>query len=116
MSSRAFLCWNCRTCYRADIHTETELRRCAQCGQELAWVSHRVRVPPKDDAAAWRALQTDLAKRAGERSRAQAVRSVRRQHEIERQLADIRSRPSNVGRRSLIRELEKELASLRGHK
>ncbi len=112
MSSRAFLCWHCRTCYRSDIYAETQTRRCAECGRELDWVSHKVRVPPKHDVAAWRALRQDLASRAAVTEESQTRYAVRRQHELERQLVELRSRTPNAGRKAAICKLESELARL----
>ena len=112
MSSRAFLCWNCRTCYRAEIRDSVQTRRCAECGREISWVSHKVRVPPKSDKAAWERLQADLSRRRQESLEAGREYARERRRYLRAQIATLSQRPENRDRSREIEKLEAELAQL----
>lgn len=108
MSKRTFLCWACRTTYRAPF-PQSASRRCGECGGSLETVSHRIEIPRKGDHSSWDELRQFLRARDIEATQQAELARTRRIHELERRLRDLKSREENPGRNQTIHELEKEL-------
>lgn len=112
MANATFICWHCHTAYRSEILAKDTVRRCAECGREIEWVSTKVEIPRKTDKKAWEALRDDLLSRRDKHIKAE--RSIRRRtiNHYKEQIAKLESLPENEGRRKAIRTFEKKLAKL----
>ena len=108
MSSRTFICWPCRTSYRADVYTQRDLRRCAECGEPISFVSEKVRIPKKDDDRGWEELRG--RRRSAAADRLEDLKRLRR--ELMDRAAELRSRPRNKERDAEIARLEDRIASI----
>lgn len=88
--------------------------RCPSCGEQAVCLGTKVEVPPKPKAARWKSLREEYyaSRRWWEQYRYRAT--VRRTHDLEREIARLGALPENPGRESRIKRLRSELATLKG--
>jgi len=110
VSNATWVCFDCREVLRRP----TEYREavpCPKCGQGARYLGTKIRIPSKGDDRAWQALRSSVREwRIAAVERMERMR-VRRRHVLERQIAELETRPANEGRERTIRRLREELAS-----
>lgn len=110
MSNSTWVCFDCRESVRRPTEYPGDVP-CPQCGRACRCLGTRIRIPSRDDARAWYDLRVVIRdQRLAELEHSEPSR-VRDRHHLERQIADIESRPSNEDRDRTLRQLRARLAS-----
>ncbi|QBG34440.1 hypothetical protein [Litorilituus sediminis] len=108
MSNRNWVCFSCRITNRKSSRFAGKAI-CSECGGELNYLGYKIPVPPKSKPKEWKKLQEQLASEAREYERDIFKAKVRNRHDLEQELEKLKALPSNIGRQSLIKQLEKRL-------
>ena len=108
MGKAAWVCFDYRLAVRRDTQYRGDVP-CPECGNLCRYLGYKIPVPPKRDIATWNQLRDQLNNEQREHQEAQFVKSVRRRHQLEQEIAELESRPENAGRKVAIRELRKRL-------
>lgn len=108
MGNAAWVCFDCREAVRRLMQYDKDVP-CPRCGRTCRGIGHRIPVPPKRDARAWAALRASQTAERLNRVELEQRDSVRRRHDLERQLAELESRPPDPHRRLAIRRLKRTL-------
>ncbi|RLE32396.1 MAG: hypothetical protein DRJ61_09545, partial [Acidobacteria bacterium] len=72
-------------------------------------IGYKIRVPPRRDPRAWLELLEALRSEHHSFLDRRQWEEVARRHQIEKEIAELESRPDNIGRTDLIRKLRREL-------
>ena len=83
--------------------------RCPTCGLQCINLGYKIPVPPKSKVAAWKALETDYFARRRTLVAVSRYRSIRRKHELEKEIVRIEALPENHGRHGLLKQLRSDL-------
>lgn len=108
MSNRNWVCFSCRITNRKSSRFAGKAI-CPECGGELKNIGYKIPVPPKSKPKEWKKLREQLAFDAREFERDICKSKVRKRHDLEKELEILKVLPSNAGRQSLIKQLEKQL-------
>jgi hypothetical protein len=122
MLNRIWACFDCRLAWRhptwkwaAVVYPESigdvglGRVRCAKCRELCVNLGPAIKLPPKRDEKAWARLRAQLGKRRAAILREMDRRRVRRRHELEQRVRDLKARPKNEACERMIRELKKQL-------
>lgn len=107
-----FICWHCHTAYRSQVRSKATVKRCAECGREINWISTKVEIPRKTDSKAWKALRDDLLRREDERLNHERLAKQQLVKRYKEQIANLHSRAESKDRKKAVQALEKKLAKL----
>jgi hypothetical protein len=83
--------------------------RCPHCAKLCQFIGPTIKVPPKRDARAWRRFQERIVRLGIEALDERYKKSVRRRHELEKRIVELKTRPQSVGMRRLIAKVQEEL-------
>lgn len=113
----------CRTAIRRDTwrhvtylrpeligDTMTGRVRCPHCRSACQFLGPSIAIPPKRDLASWRRLQEEVAQFRQDLVAADQKSAIRKKHDLERRIRDLKSRPASSERARLVKKLEKELS------
>jgi hypothetical protein len=84
--------------------------RCGGCGQPCLFLGPTIEIPPKRDAAAWKALREHVEHFGAAAVAERFEQSVRRRHDLEHRIREIEDRPASPGREALLKRLRARLA------
>jgi hypothetical protein len=110
MSSRTFVCWDCRTSTRVTMGGSPRCRSCGGMLHELGW---RTRIPAKRDVRGWTELRQSLEKQSQARANSAEELRVRTIHDVEREILKLEARPATPQRTRHIKQLRRRLEKLR---
>ena len=111
-SNHNYVCFECRVNVRRFALAEVA-PLCPQCGRGCTDLGYKVPIPEKSDLVAWQRIEVDLREFKRRLLMTQEEERVATTHELERQIEDLESRPTNVGRERTIRDLRKRLQELK---
>ena len=110
MGNATWVCFDCREAVRRPTHY-SEAVPCPQCGHACRCLGTKIRIPSKGDEREWQHLRVAIREtRLADVERGERMR-VRR-HRLERQIAELETRPANEGRARTLQQLREKLASL----
>ena len=123
MCKGTWVCFKCRTAVRRDTwrlitYVRPELVgdtmkggvRCPHCRTACQFIGPSIAIPPKRGVASWRRLQADVTRFRQTVAAGLHKSAIRKKHDLEQRIRDLKSRPANSGRALLLKELEKELS------
>ena len=112
MSNYDWVCFDCRQSMRRPGYASDV--RCSSCGEQAVCLGMKVEIPPKSKVAKWKSLQEQYhaSRRWWAQYRHKAA--VRRTHDLEQKISRLSAMPEDPGRRSLLKRLRSELASIKG--
>lgn len=108
MSNRNWICFDCKITNRKSATFDGDAI-CSQCGGQLTYIGYKIPVPPKNKPKLWESLKQQLEHQKKSRTRYGFEYDVRNRHDLEHRIEKLKLLPFNVGRQSLIKQLEKEL-------
>ncbi|MEQ8768066.1 MAG: hypothetical protein RL885_29450 [Planctomycetota bacterium] len=112
MSRSNWACFHCREALRRETSLEEPVA-CPSCGDPCQRLGTRYRVPPRDDGRGWARLKETWQARTRSGAESSARERVRRIHDLERRIAELKALPDNRERAKLLTELRKSLEELR---
>ncbi len=105
--------WVCFECHAAVRRPEIAADvRCSSCARPLRNLGTKIPVPRRTDDDGWSFLERRLNAAAHAAWASQVVLSVRRRHELERQIVRLESRPHHPERARQINRLRKKIATM----
>lgn len=120
MCKGTWVCFKCRVAVRRDtwrlvtyIHPELigdtcgGSVSCPHCRSACQFLGPSIAIPPKRDVARWQRLRAGVLQFHQDEMARQQKTATRQKHDLERQIRDLKSRPTNPGRARLVKELEK---------
>src|SRR5437868_4898168 len=111
MSNCHWVCFACREAVRRPGSSEDV--RCPSCSSPCQNIGYKTPVPPKSKPKLWQALEASYVEARQSYAARSKLATVRRIHELEKEIARIQSLPANPGRRELIKSLSKQLEASR---
>lgn len=112
-SSVTWVCFECRAAVRRNKFGDRSAVHCPDCGRPCVCLGDKIAVPRKTATVQWRTLEKSVREQRHATTEAKHEDSVRRRHELEREIVELESRPTNPGRAGLLRRLRRELAQLK---
>ena len=110
MSNHHWVCFPCRASVRRPGASRDV--RCPSCGLQCNNLGYKVPVPPRAKVAVWKALETEYFARRRAFSAVSRYRSVRKKHDLEKEIRKIEALQDNEGRQSLLKQLKSELETV----
>ena len=107
MSNYHWVCFSCRESVRRPGSSENV--RCPSCASPCQNIGYKTPVPPKAKLKLWQALEASYIEARRNYVARTKLSSVRRVHELEKELARIPSLPENAGRDALVKTLSRQL-------
>lgn len=107
-----WVCFECRTS-RRQPKISGQIPACPDCGRECFCLGYKVEVPRRDAVREWRQLREECRKRLYARQDLQQQSNVRRQHDLEKEIARMEALGENKDRERQIRKLKEELTRRR---
>ncbi len=108
VSNNNWVCFECRTS-RRHSKTSGQTPACPDCGRECFCLGHKVAVPRRDAVREWRELREECRRRLHTGQARQQASNVRRQHDLEKQIATLEELGENKERHRRIKRLKDEL-------
>lgn len=109
MGTAAWVCFDCRGAVRRNTAFTGEVL-CPTCGKRCSYLGYKIPVPPKGKLREWSALREQLARERSNRELNADVSAVRRRHDLEQEIARLEAMPTNEGRVTAVRLLERQLS------
>ena len=109
MSNATWACFECRETVRRPGYTRAAVL-CPNCAQPCRYLGHKLRMPPKRQAKAWRDLLADLRQKSLARADAQQRARLQRMREIRGEIDRLKARGPNAGRAKQVGLLRRRLA------
>jgi hypothetical protein len=121
MCKGTWVCFACRTSVRRLtwrhvtyarpwlIGQASERLRCPRCRKPCQFLGPTIEIPAKSDAKAWRKLRDEVWQVHAEIQEIPFKHSVRRRHNLEKRIRDLKAKPKSKGRDELIKQLREEL-------
>lgn len=109
MSNRTYICIECRTARRAEAAgwLATSLR-CASCGGSLWELSHKWRIPKKNDEKGWQSLRDTILSEAPTREQYLQRRGTELIEQIDKRITAAENRQSSPDNDAKLKRLRNE--------
>lgn len=111
MSSYKYVCFDCRTSYRRDPNSKSDVV-CSECGKDCYCVGVKIPIPPKNKVKLWVALREQLNQELRDRVDNRHKENVATMHALEKEINKLSMLPTSSGRASLIKQLKSRLKHL----
>jgi len=111
MGNATWVCFECRQAMRRATYSGENVK-CSRCGQRSHYVGYKTRIPAMQAKNEWTLLRKTLEDKAIHRMEQARKSKVRWRHELEKELAELKSRPGNPGRVRAMRLLERKMKAL----
>ncbi len=111
MSNYHWVCFACREAVRCPGSSDDV--RCPSCASPCQNIGYKTPGPPKSKLKLWQALEASYAEARQSYAARSKLATVRRIHDLEKEIARIQSLPENPGRGELIKSLTKQLETAR---
>ena len=117
MSSRTWVCFECRQSVRRTAHCSWDEERaakilCPECRSPCVYLGYIIPLPPRRDVRAWEELNAQLVQERIDEREASQLMNVRRKHKLEKEIAKLEDRAQNPGLEALIKQLRKRLREI----
>jgi len=110
-SNSTWVCFDCRTSIRRGS-LSPKLPVCPTCHKACTHLGKKIAIPRKSDLKGWVALRESIFSWRAKYWETFYKKKIRRQHSLERQIAELTAKPPNDGRKKTIKQLREKLAEL----
>ena len=106
-----WVCFDCRETVRRAGYSAAPVL-CPSCGQQCRCLLHRLRVPAKNQAKAWRELRLSLQQQREDIAEYKREVRMQRARELRAEIARLEAKGPNPGRAKQVRLLRRQLDKL----